>query len=207
MHIQSIIALAAALLFASTRVSAQTEPLIPVDEPIVGATQAEWSVRWWQWAFSFERVRSPISDRTGAMCAGRQSGDIWFLAGTYETRRTERTCTVPSGKVIFFPLINYVTFRGEGTKENCLSLAARAANLTNHPSALILEVDGRRYSALESHRLATSCFSLVPGQEADAVANGYYVALRPLTKGRHVINFGGVLPDMIQAVTYVLTVE
>lgn len=203
-HLRS---LSTALFLASSSAVAQTGALIPPDELIAGATQAEWSVRWWQWAFSFERVRSPISDRTGEMCASRQSGDVWFLAGTYGTRRTERTCTVPFGKTLLFPLINYVTFRGEGTKESCMSLAARAAALTNHPSALVLEVDGKRYNELTSHRLATPCFGLVQGQPADAVSNGYYVALRPLSKGKHVLNFGGILPDMVQAVTYTLTVE
>lgn len=199
--------LAIALGLASFSVGTQAEVLTTPDELIAGVTQTEWSIRWWQWAFSFERVRSPISDRTGEMCAFRQSGDVWFLAGTYGTHRTERTCTVPFGKVLFFPLINYVTFRGERTNESCMSLAARAAKLTNAPSALILDIDGKRYYGLESHRLATPCFGLVPGQAQDAVSDGYYVALRPLSKGKHVINFGGILPDMSQAVTYTLTVE
>ena len=37
-----------------------------------------------------------------------QSGPVWFLADTYGTKRTIRTCTVPRGKHLFFPLINYV---------------------------------------------------------------------------------------------------
>lgn len=202
-----ILAFAVAMFAATFGARAQTGVLLPPDESIAGASQVEWSVRWWQWAFSFERVRSPISDRTGELCASRQSGDVWFLAGTYGTRRTERTCTVPYGKVLFFPLINHVTFRGEGSKESCMSLARRVAELTGRPSALILDVDGERYDGLEAHRLATPCFGLIPGQPPDAVSNGYYVALRPLSKGKHVLNFGGVLPDMLQAVTYTLIVE
>lgn len=199
--------IAVPLLLASLNSVAQTDVLAKPDDLIAGATQSEWSVRWWQWAFSFDRARSPISDRTGEMCAYRQSGEVWFLAGTYGTRRTERTCTVPLGKVLFFPLINYVTFRGEGTKESCMSLAARAAALTNDPSALVLDIDGKRFNGLASHRLATPCFGLIPGQPKDAVSNGYYVAIQPLPRGKHVLNFGGVLPGMIQAVTYTLTVE
>jgi hypothetical protein len=144
---------------------------------------------------------------TGAMCSSRQSGDVWFLAGTYGTRRVERTCSVPYGKTLFFPLINYLAFRGEGTDEPCMSLAVRAASLTNEPSALILDIDGQRYENLAAHRLATSCFSVVPGQKADAVADGYYIAVRPFPRGKHILNFGGVLPTLMQAVTYTLTVE
>jgi len=202
-----LLSLALALLLAQGSATAQSEVLVSPGDPLLGATQAEWSIRWWQWAFSFERARSPIADRTGEMCASRQSGDIWFLAGTYGTARTERTCTVPFGKTLFFPLINYVTFRGESSKESCMLLGGRAAALTNDATSLVLEVDGKRFDSLASHRFATSCFSLVAGQPADAVANGYYVALRPLARGRHVVSFGGTLPSMAQDVTYSITVE
>lgn len=150
---------------------------------------------------------SPVADRTGARCASRQDGDVWFLAGTYGSHRVQRTCTVPFGKTLFFPLINYIWFRPEGSTSPCLSLAASAAIATNAPSALVLEIDGRRFEGLQAHRLASPCFSRVPGQMPDAVAHGYYAAVRPLPRGRHVLNFGGVLPTLAQAVTYVVTVE
>lgn len=40
-----------------------------------------------------------------------------------------------------------------------------------------------------------------------SAANGYYVMVNPLPPGKHEINFGGILPDMAQAVTYTLIVE
>lgn len=40
-----------------------------------------------------------------------------------------------------------------------------------------------------------------------AASNGYYVALRPLPKGTHTLNFGAILPSIQQAVTYTLNVE
>ena len=40
-----------------------------------------------------------------------------------------------------------------------------------------------------------------------STANGYYVMLRPLPPGEHVLNFGGMLPSMSQAVTYRLLVK
>lgn len=196
-----------ALLLASASAVAQPDMLVPARESVAGVAQVDWTIRWWQWAFSFERARSPIADRTGELCGSRQSGPVWFLAGTYGTSRTERTCTVPPGKHLLFPLINYVTFRGEDTQESCMSMAVRADALTSQPSMLILEIDGKRYYELAPHRMATRCFSLVPGQPADAVSNGYWVAIRPLPKGKHVLNFGGVLPGMVQAVTYQLTVQ
>ena len=40
-----------------------------------------------------------------------------------------------------------------------------------------------------------------------AAGNGYYVALKPLPPGRHEIEFGGMLPDMMQAVSYTIDVR
>ena len=198
---------ATSFIVAAAPVVAQESLLLSPTESLAGKSQTEWSINWWQWAFSFERVRSPIADQTGALCASRQSGDVWFLAGTYGTKRVERTCTVPYGKTLFFPLINYIAFRGEESTESCMSLGSRAKELTNNPSALVLEINGKRFENLKTHRLASRCFSVVQGQRADAVSDGYLVAIRPLPRGIHVLNFGGILPTLMQAVTYTITVE
>ncbi len=141
------------------------------------------------------------------MCASRQSGEVWFLAGTYGSQRVERTCKVPAGKTLFFPLINYLAIRPEGTQEPCVSLAARAASPLEGPTNLVLELDGKRFSDLGSQRLGSPCFAIVPGGPVDAVSDGHFVAIRPLSRGTHVLNFGGVLPSMMQAVTYTHFVE
>ncbi len=187
---------------------AQPAVVLPNDELVAGATQEEWSRRWWQWAMSFSNERSPVADRTGANCSNGQAGSVWFLAGTYGTRRTERTCRVPQGRTLFFPLINYVTYPSAGSSENCLSLMSRAARLTQSPSALVLEINGVRIEDLESHRIATKgCFQLAGNDSPLGAGNGYYVAVAPLPPGVHVLNFGGILPGMSQAVTYTLVVE
>lgn len=75
------------------------------------------SARWWQWAFGSENA--VIFDRTGEQCAlGQPESDVWFLAGQMMMRRTvgdvenvdspgvSRLCTIPSGRRLFFPLLN-----------------------------------------------------------------------------------------------------
>jgi len=94
-----------------------------------------------------------------------------------------------------------------------MAVVSYAASVTNDVSSLILDVDGVRVFNLESYRQATTeCFDM--GAQAEpkfrvfpSAANGYYVMLRPLSRGKHVLNFGGALPDMLQAVTYTLEVE
>lgn len=188
--------------------SALAADLIAPTEPLAGSSQEEWSKRWWQWALSFDEEDDPVADTSGANCTKGQSGDVWFLAGTYGTRRTVRTCRVPEGKTLFFPLINYITFPSEGSRESCLSLMSRAARLTDGPLALVLEVDGKRFTDLGKHRqFSKACFPLTQDAATLAAGNGYYIALRPLPRGTHTLNFGGILPTMSQAVTYTLVVE
>lgn len=137
---------------------------------------------------------------------------MWFLAGTYGTQRTIRTCTVPKGKYLFFPLINYVAMPST-RHTRCSDVTENAAQLTDNATALVLDIDGTRVQNLNNYRQATThCFDM--GQRAEpavriypSAANGYYVMLKPLSPGTHILNFGGALPDMLQAVTYTLHVK
>ncbi len=201
------------LLTALPALCAASEIAVPPNEPVAKRSQAEWSRAWWQWAGSFEDHDSPVADTTGTYCAGKQSGEVWFLAGTYGTRRTIRTCRVPYGKYLFFPLINYVVMPPPDRAVTCAAVRQSAASITDRPAALVLDLDGERIPGLERYRQATQeCFDM--GALADpkvriypSAANGYYVMLRPPSRGKHTLNFGGALPGMLQAVTYTLIVE
>lgn len=186
-------------------------PLVPPSEKIAGRSQADWSRSWWEWAASFDDNESPVADKNGSRCHLKQSGAVWFLAGTYGTRRTIRTCTVPAGKYLFFPLINYVVYPRAGYSLTCKDAIDTAAESMEGASSLILEVDGKLFKNLEANRQATrGCFDLAAlagGGLMPSAANGYYIMLRPLSRGTHTLNFGGILPEMSQAVTYTLHVE
>ena len=210
---RSLLLVLAILAFLSPATHAAEPLLVPPGESVGGTSQSEWSRLWWQWAASFEHSQSPVADLTGELCAGKQSGTVWFLAGTYGTARTVRTCTVPRGKYLFFPLINYVVRPSANGAPNCLAVMSSAARMTDQVFSLLLDVDGIRHTDLAQHRQATrGCFDLGALAEPKvrifpAAANGYYVMLRPLPPGRHTLNFGGALPSMLQAVTYTLVVE
>lgn len=181
--------------------------LIAPGKPVAGASQEEWSKRWWRWALSFDEDEGPLADPDGSDCALGQQGPVWFLAGTYGTARTVRSCRVPAGKTLFFPLVNTITLPPEDEEESCASLKRRAAQLTAAPAGLVLEVNGRRFKSLTAHRQATQrCFRMLD-DDSLAAANGYYVAIGPLKPGRYTLNFGGILSDVSQAVTYTLDVE
>jgi hypothetical protein len=73
-----------------------------IDSGPYGLTYGEWSGKWWQWTLSIPTDVNPLNDKTGENCAKNQNDtQVWFLAGTYGGT-AERTCTIPSGKAIFF---------------------------------------------------------------------------------------------------------
>ena len=194
------------LLLANGALAAPVTPLKAPESAVGGVTQAQWSKQWWQWAASFEPSESPIGDRSGALGQAGQRGEVWFLAGTYGSHRVERTCRVPAGRHLFFPLMNYVVLRNPANPASCEQLKRTARAMTDEPSFLLLEIDGQLHENLVVHRQAPAgCFQVT--SSVLAAADGYYVMLSPLAKGRHVINFGGMLPRLAQAVTYTLDVE
>jgi hypothetical protein len=203
---------AISLAFLCLSAHSTPDPTVPPTQSVEGRSQAEWSAVWWQWAASFDRSESPITDQTGELCGEKQSGPVWFLAGTYGTHRTVRLCKVPKGKYLFFPLINYVITRPMDREVSCQSVMQDAARLTNGAFGLVLDIDGKRVEGLSAFRQPSKCFNIAGLSTPKAfvfpsAANGYYVMLKPLSPGTHVINFGGALASMLQAVTYTVIVE
>ena len=77
-----------------------------------GASYAEWSSRWWEWALELPRTGHPLFDATGAMAAQGQVNPVWFLGGNLGSLIDpgqgviERRVTVPNGVALFFPVTN-----------------------------------------------------------------------------------------------------
>src|SRR2546421_2027886 len=87
---------------------ASADPVVfaPGSHPY-GASYGEWSGRWWQWALKGSTPETnAVLDTTGAHCALRQSGPVWFLAGLFDNGTVTRNCTVPAGKALFFPVVS-----------------------------------------------------------------------------------------------------
>ena len=209
---QDCLALAVPLLICMSAQAADPN-LVEPGRRVAGSSQAEWTRAWWQWAASFDQSRSPVADTTGALCASGQQGPVWFLAGTYGTGRAVRTCTVPAGKYLFFPLINYVMFPRQDDDVSCSALVQGAKDVTDGVSNLVLRVDGRDIEGLGVQRLSSQgCFDLGKRKRPPEIvfpvaADGYYAMLKPLAPGRHTLEFGGVLSSMTQAISYTLDVK
>ena len=192
---------------------AQVNFVVPPDEKVEGLSQAEWSRAWWQWAGSFNQRKSPLTDKTGALCGQKQAGPVWFLAGAYGTERTVKACTLPRGKYVFLPLINYVAKPSAGKPAGCDAMTSEAARVTEEVSSLAFDADAFKIPDLASYRQATpECFDMGALAKPKvriypSAGNGYYVMLRPMPPGTHTLNYSGSLPNMNQSVTYILTVQ
>lgn len=176
-----------------------------INASLYGNTWGEWSAQWAQWMLSIPKATNPTLDPSGAFCEVGQSGPVWFLAGTSGGDAT-RSCTIPAGKALFFPIANGMfgsaVFDCEPTAPgvpcNMNAIRKAAADATD---AVFLEatVDGKKLSGMNKMRVTSPEYTVtfpadnvvdVPaGSYTPNVANGYYVMLKPLTPGIHRINF------------------
>ena len=138
--------------------------VLPVQSGAFGATYGQWSARWWQWALSAPAADNPVLHATGANCAVGQSGPVWFLAGNFKRGRYFRTCTVPAGRALFFPIINSFSAAdpGESLTFQQVLARARAGNAGATGSA---EIDGRAVHNLPDYLVESPEFALTLSDE------------------------------------------
>jgi hypothetical protein len=168
------------------------------------------SAEWWQWTLSFPVAESPQLDATGERCAVGQRGSVWFLVGNFGGTTT-RSCSVPEGKTLFFPVVNSVNIDspnvcGQGPDRTPLpDLRLLPAVSVDGATGLVVEVDGKpiktgrrvqsrvfEVTLPEDNVFDTPCASLggVPsGIYSPAVDDGVYVELPPLAAGNHIVHF------------------
>jgi hypothetical protein len=184
--------------------------------PYYGASYGEWSARWWQWAFSIPAAVNPLLDPSGGNCGQRQYDDVWFLAGNFGGT-TVRSCTIPFGKPIFFPVINQVAYLPKAS-ETLMDLRQQNAASIDSVTSKSCTLDG---VPVNMYRARSPSFSVLmppqgifapgrlspPAQKDTLVADGYWVLLPALTPGKHTLKFQAGIPGFSLNITYNLTVS
>ena len=186
-----------------------------------GKSLGEWGEDWWNWVYQFPLETNPLIDTTGELADQGQSGRVWFLAGNIGGTAV-RECTVPPGKLIFFPIINFNAFAPEDAPD--LEGVRFIANVSiDAVDILEVEIDGVPVTDLYAYRgqsppggyvqlmpadgLAPG-FGLVPGDRDPSVTDGYWIMLAPLHPGEHVVHFRGGITAVFEVdLTYFLTVS
>lgn len=220
------IALGLAVVPASKAIAASPNPdVFPTDEVVLGMTYGEWSAAWWKYVFAIPAANNPTNDITGQFCDIKQSGPVRLLAGLNSGEAVERNCTVPSGKAIFFPIINVECSTVEpepfscSNEAECRACAGAFADAIGI-STLKASIDGINVHALSGYRVQSPFFNFtlsgnnilgLPAGTGSSVSDGYWLMLKPLPPGNHVIHFEGAFVSGLgngfsQNVTYHLTV-
>jgi len=167
-----------------------------------GASYGNWTVRWWRWFAGISASRHPGLDETGENASVDQfEHNVWFLAGTFGGKTVERTCRVPAERCILFPVINYEMNALEDPKLRT-RLDIERSVLKDQDDIINLEaiVDGQRIPIYRVRSDPTFFSITVPqdnavelpwGGTTEATADGFWVFLKPLSKGEHEIYFSG----------------
>jgi hypothetical protein len=233
-----------AVLFLFTTSWADAVKYFSQDSVIYGRTYSDWSAAWQQWADSMPWDNHPLFD-TAADCSEGQSGPVWFLGGKFcpsdadpgecpgPDEPFERSCTVPVGKALYFPILNYACLDVEAEKGYCEDAGPYITEIRSVvgggidlASDLQVTVDGKKIKGnlKEKFRVQSNVYTAsLPDNNIlngigynDIVAgtywgvdDGFYVMLKPLSRGEHTINFKGGFPDFgfYLDVTYRLTVK
>ena len=164
--------------------------------------------------FSLPATNSPILD-TGDCSAG-QSGPVWFLAGVFGCATNARSCTIPAGVALFFPIAN-----GWADDTDCPSydpfsveqLVGFATGFVDSASGMSCTIDGVPVKGLDDpmtspYRVGPQVFSYTLASTDNIIANhfglacipngitvagaaedGVYLLLAPLSAGQHTIRF------------------
>ena len=154
----------------------------------------EWSAQWWQFVLSLPVADNPLVDETGAKCAVGQRGPVWFLVGSFGGSVT-RTCSIPAGESLFFPVLNLVDINV--TNQTAAELQAEIAPCLDAVTALAVEIDGQSIKNLtKKFRVTSEVFAVTvpengfldPGTYSPVVDDGFYVMLKPLALGPHTLH-------------------
>lgn len=174
-----------------------------------GQTWQYWTTKWWQWFLSIPEDSNPAIDNTGEKSSVDQlNPNVWFLASTINGRAV-RTVRIPPGKGVLFPIINVTISNSENphltTDQDLISFVnADMSDIVNKRA----NIDGQDFSLTKEDHIQSppfdfyfprnNIFSAKQGI-ARGVGDGYWIFMRPLQRGKHVVNtYGSCMSGKIQ---------
>ena len=227
----AVIILGLLMLEAAHAGSPMGPPVFPRDSVQFGRPYSEWAAEWWQWALSVPVSTHPLFDNGD--CSVGQSGPVFFLGGKFcsninpncNPSVVTRTCSVPSGKALFFPIVNVEDSALEDPGKTLAELRLVTQNIIDGTADLSAEIDRVPIMDLkERFRVQSPAFGYTlpadnlfnaigegpfsAGTYFAAVDDGVYLMAPPLSRGSHTIHFHGAFPvfNFSLDVTYTLIV-
>ncbi len=202
--------------------------IVPINSRPAGQSYGRWAATWWKWVLGIPAAANPLIDTTGELCAQGQEDRVWFLAGSIVgPGQTNRSCTVPHGKALFFPLVNnfYGAFLNDPPEQRTEAFVRASARCTV-PAYISASIDGSPipnptdfFTGRRGSQSPIFTVHLPPGslfgddilrmKLTPSAEQGYYLFVRPLSPGKHTIRWtaSGCTPENSQDITYHLTVK
>lgn len=231
---QSVVAVIGFMVTAAASASAEAgNRVVEPGQDFSGKSYNELVSKWTNWLVAEPIATNPAFDPDGRFCDRNQEGEVWFLASTFEGV-VDRTCEVPAGKAIFLSLGGaFVSFSPEfpAAGDLCLQMATNLEKVrcdvnSDVPVApgvsLKVILDGVPVQDLfafraqsqpggftlrvRNHSFLTD-LGFASGNRFPAVADGYFLLLKPLRPGRHTLNLRMTNPDQSETgVNYTLII-
>ncbi len=231
--VQSVVAVIALMMVAAAAFASDHSKVVVPGEEFLGKSYSELASEWTNWLVTEPIATNPAFDPDGRFCDRNQSGKVWFLASTFGGV-ADRTCEVPAGKAIFLSLGGvFVSFAPEfpSAGDPCLQLATSLEQVRCDVNEDVpvapnvsfeVTLDGEPVEDLFAFRAQSqpggftlrvpspsflTDLGLAAGDRSPAVADGYFLFLKPLHPGEHTLNFRLINPDQSErGVNYTLIV-
>lgn len=232
--LRSMIAMMGLLAVAGSAAADAGSRIVRPGEELFGKSYAELVSEWTNWFVAETIATNPAFDPDGGFCDLNQAGPVWFLTGTFEGV-ANRTCRIPAGKAFFLNLGgSSVSFAPEfpATDDPCSQMATLVervrCDVNNDvpvaPDArLQVLLDGQPVRDLFAFRAQSlpggftlrvpdpsflTDLGLPAGDRFPAVADGYFLFIKPLRPGVHSLTLRTTNPDQsVTGVNYRLIIE
>lgn len=179
--------------------------LFAADSSPFGKTYGNWTVAWWKWASAIPKSLNPVLDVTGEFSGVNQKERfVLFLAGKLADSSRNfptRSYTVSNEKSILFPIINCEFNQLENPElKTTQDLARRVEEEEGGISKIECALDGMKIQPqrvksdpliFDLDIVENNLFNIKNIGRTHASADGYWVFLKPLPHGEHIISFCG----------------
>jgi len=178
--------------------------LFTPDSNPFGIPYREWTVRWWRWFLSQPKSTEPVGGRkisdNNTTANYQIYPEVWFLTGT-TGGFAEKECDIPRGSALLCPIINFEISTAEDPNlktDNDLVLYAKSD--VDKIAKLNVEIDGFDLPDSKKFRVESGPFDVILPDDnicgikagpTRAAADGYWFFLKPMTAGKHQIQFSG----------------
>jgi hypothetical protein len=180
--------------------------VFPPNSHPYGRTYGEWAAAFWQYAFSRPLEGHPFLDTPEYDFAAGQSGRVWFWSApdsAADGSHLIREVTIPKGTALFLTIrdaevssLEEAPFFGATEEEQ----RSGANYFADHIRDVSVTIDGVQVENASDYRFETPQFGFTAptpwifgatGGEGTSVGDGYFMMIKPLPVGRHVIEYSG----------------